>query len=93
MVAVAKLRTPITEEADTISEEANTEEDVLIHVRYLPNADVFSIDACPENLSPREWLNRLLEIASDRYQTLAGGRGFFRIPRSRLDAVLSQDVK
>jgi hypothetical protein len=65
-------------------------EEVLIHVRYSPNAEIFFIDALPANSKPRDWLNRLLAEASDCYQTLAGGRGFFRIPRARFDAIAAQ---
>ena len=82
MAAVAKLKTP-TPQA----------EEVLIHVRYQPNAEIFSIDLCPDGVAPRAWLNRLLEMASDRYQMLAGGRGFFRIPRGRFAAILGQSAK
>jgi hypothetical protein len=64
--------------------------DVLIHVRYSPNAEIFFIDARPESTSPRDWLNLLLDKASDCHQTLAGGRGFFRIPRARFDAIRAQ---
>lgn len=64
--------------------------DVLINVRYAPSAEIYFIDARPENTSPRDWLNLLLAKASDCYQTLAGGRGFFRIPRARFDAILAE---
>lgn len=86
MAAVAKLKTPTPQAVEK-------EEEVLIHVRYQPNAEIFSIDLCPDGVNPRDWLNRLLDMASDRYQMLAGGRGFFRIPRNRFDAILSRSVK
>ncbi|MCK9915720.1 hypothetical protein MXD81_41835 [Microbacteriaceae bacterium K1510] len=86
MAALAKLKT-------SIPQEAEKEEEVLIHVRYQPSAEIFSIDACPEDATPRDWLNRLLENASDRYQTFAGGRGLFRIPRGRFDAILNQGAQ
>lgn len=86
MAAAAKLKTPIPQAVEK-------EEEILIHVRYQPNAEIFSIDLCPDGVSPRDWLNRLLEKASDRYQMLAGGRGFFRIPRSRFDAILGGSAK
>ncbi|MCF2521745.1 hypothetical protein [Bradyrhizobium sp. G127] len=73
MTALVRLAVP--------SEEAETKaSDVLIHVRYTPSAEIFFIDALPAHLTPREWLDRLLAGASDYYQVLAGGRGFFRIP-------------
>lgn len=64
--------------------------DMLIHVRYTPNAEIFFIDAKPANKSDRDWLNLLLDQAPDCYQTLAGGRGFFRIPRARYDAIVAK---
>ena len=64
--------------------------DMLIHVRYSPNAEIFFIDARPERKTARDWLNLLLDQAPDCYQTLAGGRGFFRIPRARYDAIVAK---
>lgn len=72
------------------SEEAEASaSDVLIHVRYTASGEIFFIDARPAQLSPQEWLNLLLAKGADCYQTLAGGRGFFRIPRARFDAFLA----
>jgi len=86
MTAQARLKTP-TAETD------EKPDDVLIHVRFHPNADIFSIDKCPEHVSSRDWFNRLREAAPETYQVLAGGRGFFRIPRSRFGVILSQSAK
>ena len=57
-------------------------EEVLVHVRFHPNADIASIGEKPESLRADEWYKRLLDAASPYYQVLAGGRGFFRVPRS-----------
>lgn len=85
MTAHVKLAVP----TKTAEKQAS---DVLIHVRYTPSAEIFFIDACPADLTAREWLNVLLAGASDYYQTLAGGRGFFRIPRNVFDAISGQPV-
>lgn len=61
--------------------------DVLVHVRYSPDGEIFSIGEKPERLSPKQWLQHLLATASPHYQTLAGGRGFFRIPRDTFEAL------
>jgi hypothetical protein len=83
-----------TQAALVPSEQAETRaSDVLIHVRFTPSADIFFIDAVPAHSSPKQWLNRLLAGASDYYQTLAGGRGFFRIPRDRFDAIIAQPAE
>jgi hypothetical protein len=66
------------------------QDDVLIHVRYHPNSDVYIIDRLPEHLSPKDWLAYLWMAVPERYLGLSGGRGFFRIPRDTFDALLSQ---
>lgn len=55
-------------------------DDVLIHVRFSPNAEVFTIDRLPEGESPKAWFERLYLKGAPYYQTLSNGRGFFRIP-------------
>jgi hypothetical protein len=62
-------------------------DDVLIHVRFAPNAEVFTIDQLPPGLTGREWFERLTKAASQHYATFAGGRGFFRIPRSTFEGI------
>ncbi len=66
------------------------EPDVLIHVRFHPNADIAMIDKQPEHLTPHQWFTRLCEGASRHYLGLAGGRGFFRIPQSTFDAIMAK---
>jgi hypothetical protein len=86
MTALARLELP--------SAETNEKPDeVLIHVRFHPNADISSIDKCPEHVSSRDWFNRLREAVPETYQVLAGGRGFFRLPRSRFEAILGQSAR
>lgn len=43
-----------------MSAVAQTAEDVLIHVRFQPNAEVWTIDNCPEGVSPKARYERLL---------------------------------
>jgi hypothetical protein len=62
--------------------------DVLIHVRFFPNSEINSIGEKPANLSAKEWFERLLELAHPHYQTFAGGRGFFRIPRVCFEGIV-----
>lgn len=61
-------------------------DEVLVHVRYQPNGEILSIGETPEGLSAVRWLKHLFDTASPYYQTLAGGRGFFRIPRSNFES-------
>ncbi|CCE06943.1 conserved hypothetical protein [Bradyrhizobium sp. STM 3843] len=63
-------------------------EDVLIHVRFFPSSEINSIGERPAHLTADAWYKLLLERARPHYQTFAGGRGFFRIPRPRFEAIL-----
>ncbi|MFG1302110.1 hypothetical protein V5F49_20180 [Xanthobacter sp. V3C-3] len=63
-----------------VAQTAEAPADVLIHVRFNPNAEVFTIDRQPEGVSAKAWFERLYTAASPYYRTLANGRGFFRIP-------------
>jgi len=62
-------------------------DEVLVHIRFYPNSEVATIDGRPDQLTAREWFERLHAAASRHYQTFAGGRGFFRIPRSTYNAI------
>jgi hypothetical protein len=73
---------------EDVSEEQ--EHDVIIHVRFHPNADIATIDERPQHLSNHDWYTRLCEGASAHYRALAGGRGFFRIPGSTFNAIVSK---
>ncbi|MDQ0504668.1 hypothetical protein [Xanthobacter agilis] len=64
-------------------------EAVMIHVRFWPSAEIFTIDGKPDNLSPREWYNKLYLGYTQYYQTRANGRGFFRLPRPVFNALMS----
>lgn len=64
-------------------------DEVLIHVRFHPNAEVNTIDH-PEHLHRQDWFVRLRYGAPLNYQTFAGGRGFFRLQRSCFEAILNQ---
>lgn len=66
-------------------------DDVLIHVRFHPNAEVAWIGIePPENVSWKDLYTHLRMEAFDYYRTLAGGRGFFRIPRETYGAIISR---
>jgi hypothetical protein len=57
----------------------------LIHVRFGNNGSVVEIGERPNNLSAQEWFSVLSTKTSNAYQTLAGGRGVFRIAREMVD--------
>jgi hypothetical protein len=66
-------------------------DDVLIHIRFHPNADIASVSVePPEHISLKDLYTHLRMEAYDYYRGLAGGRGFFRIPRATYDAIISK---
>lgn len=65
-------------------------ETVLIHVRFASDGSVVEISERPAPLSPQEWFDRLSDASFDEYQALSGGRGLFRFPRAKLEAVRAQ---
>ena len=60
---------------------------VVLHARFAPNGTVVEISERPSSLTPQDWFNFLSDKAGDVYQTLAGGRGVFRLTRAELDAL------
>jgi hypothetical protein len=82
-------RSQMSAQALRVVREAHTaaEPEVLIHVRFHPNADVAIVGEQPGHLKPQAWFNLLCEEALRHYRGLAGGRGFFRIPRSAFEAI------
>jgi hypothetical protein len=61
-----------------------SDEKVLIHVRFAPDATVTEIGGRPASLSAQEWFNHLSRVAGTQYQPLSGGRGLFRVTRDEL---------
>jgi len=53
---------PVDDTADTA--QGTVANDVLIHVRYQPDGEIFSIGEQPATLSARQWLTHLLDSAS-----------------------------
>ena len=80
MAAVAQLKitTPSLDESP---------DEVLIHVRFRPDGQIATIDGCPDGVSLQDWYVRLREAGTQHYQTFAGGRGFFRIPRELFESI------
>ncbi|WP_448030585.1 hypothetical protein [Bradyrhizobium liaoningense] len=60
---------------------------LILHTRFAPNGTVVEISERPEGLTPQAWFNFLSDKAGDVYQTLAGGRGVFRLTREELTAL------
>lgn len=64
--------------------------DVLIHVRFQPNAEVWTIDGCPQGVTPAAWYERLVSGAANYYSALSNGRGFFRIPAATFAGITAK---
>lgn len=61
-------------------------DECLIHVKINTDATVLSIGERHEGMTPQQWNNLLMSGGGSCYQTLAGGRGVFRVLRERLQA-------
>jgi hypothetical protein len=62
-------------------------ENLIVHVRFAPNGRVVEISERPGGLDPHAWFDFLSDNAGDVYQTLAGGRGVFRLTREAIEAL------
>jgi hypothetical protein len=62
-------------------------EKVIIHARFAPNGTVVEISERPGGLTAQEWFDVLSDKTSNAYQSLAGGRGVFRLTRAEIDAL------
>jgi hypothetical protein len=81
----------ITQEEDAATPATTTAAaEVILHVRFRPDAHVWEIAERPEGLDKEEWYRLLCARAGDRYQTRIGGRGFFRLSRAELDSLKAQ---
>lgn len=67
-------------------------ETVMIHARFAPNGSVVEISERPNGLTPQEWFNLLSDKAGDCYQAFSGGRGVFRVPPEKLDALKAEST-
>jgi hypothetical protein len=59
----------------------------MIHVRFAPDGSVFEIGERPQALSAQQWFTRLSEKYGTEFQTLSGGRGFFRLAPDAVEAL------
>jgi hypothetical protein len=67
-------------------------QNVIIHVRFAPDATVVEISERPPALSPQDWFNCLSDKAGNAYQALSGGRGVFRLTRGEVDALKAESA-
>ena len=67
-------------------------QNVLIHVRFAPNAAVVEISERPPGMSGQDWFYFLSDKAASVYQPLAGGRGVFRLTRAAIDTLKAESA-
>jgi hypothetical protein len=63
------------------------EGNVMIHVRFATDGTVSEIGERPASQSAQDWFKHLTTSAGNRFESLSGGRGLFRIDREELDRI------
>ena len=51
----------------------------MIHVVFSNDGSVKKISGCPDGVGGQDWFNFLSRKTRDRYESLSGGRGVFRL--------------
>jgi len=57
----------------------------IVHVVFSNDGRVKKISGCPEWVPPQDWFNFLSRTTLDRYESLSGGRGVFRLEPGDVD--------
>jgi hypothetical protein len=78
--------------ADELTAGCISGSNILIHVRFRPDGEIWQITQCPETLTPGEWFKKLCARVGDKFQTRSGGRGLFRLSAEQLDALRTAQV-
>jgi hypothetical protein len=65
---------------------------VMIHVRFATNGTVMEIGERPAAMTSQQWFDLLSRSTTDCYESLSGGRGLFRVPRTEIDTLKSATV-
>jgi hypothetical protein len=73
--------------SETVEVTAKEAIDCLIHLRFQPDGTVVEIGERPLNVPAQKWFNYLSGHTLNCYQALSGGRGFFRLPREKVDSL------
>lgn len=58
---------------------------VIIHVRFHADSRIWEISERPDQIDREQWFKLLCAHVGDKFQTRAGGRGFFRLSRTQLE--------
>ena len=63
-----------------------------IHVRFNSDGTVMTIGERPQKLSAQQWFNLLSHEAASCYEALSGGRGLFKLPTARMEALKTAGI-
>lgn len=64
---------------------------VIIMVRFRPDTTVWEINGLPAHLDKQAWFHLLCKRAGDKFETRAGGRGYFRLSREEYEAIAARN--
>ncbi|WP_207783436.1 MULTISPECIES: hypothetical protein [Methylosinus] len=66
-------------------------DNVIIMVRFRPDTTVWEINGLPAHLDKQAWFKLLCERAGSKFETRAGGRGYFRLTRVEYEAIAARN--
>lgn len=64
---------------------------VIIMVRFRPDTTVWEINGRPDHLDKQAWFHLLCKRAASKFETRAGGRGYFRLSREEYEAIAARN--
>jgi hypothetical protein len=59
----------------------------IVYVVFSNDGRVKKISGCPEGVAAQDWFNFLSRTTHDRYESLAGGRGIFRLEKEKIETL------
>jgi hypothetical protein len=62
----------------------------MIHVAFSNDGSVIKISGCPEGVGAQDWFNFLSRKTWDRYESLSGGRGVFRVEKEEIETLAGE---
>ena len=62
----------------------------MIHVVFSNDGSVKKISGCPEGVRGQDWFNFLSGKTWDRYESLSGGRGVFRLEKDEIKGLAGE---
>ena len=62
----------------------------IVHVVFSNDGRVKKISGCPEGVAVQNWFDFLSRTTHDRYESLAGGRGIFRLHKEEMETLAGE---